>query len=48
MVMTKEARIQQLENRVSLLRSRGEELNHNLINKALRQIRKLKREEQEQ
>ena len=48
MTMTNKARIQQLENRVSLLRSRGEELNHNLINKALRQIRKLKREEQEQ
>ena len=44
MTMTNEARIQQLENRVSLLRSRGEELNHNLINKALRQIRKLKKE----
>ena len=48
MIMTNKARIQQLENRVSLLRSRGEEMNHNLINKALRQIRKLKREEQEQ
>lgn len=46
MTMTNEARIQQLENRVSLLRSRGEELNHHLINKALRQIRKLKKESQ--
>lgn len=46
MTMTNEARIQQLENRVSLLRSRGEELNHNLIKKALRQIRKLERESQ--
>lgn len=45
MTMPKEVRIQQLENRVSLLRSRGEEMNHNLINKALRQIRKLKKEE---
>ena len=43
MIMTNEVRIQQLENRVSLLRSRGEELNRNLINKALRQIRKLKK-----
>ena len=46
MIMTNEVRIQQLENRVSLLRSRGEELNRNLINKTLRQIRKLKKESQ--
>lgn len=46
MIMTNEARIQQLENRVSLLRSRGEEMNHHLINKALRQIHKLKKESQ--
>ena len=45
MIFSKEARIQQLKNRVDLLRSRGEETNHNLINKALRQIRKLKKEE---
>ena len=48
MTMPKEARIQQLKNRVDLLRGRGEELNSKLINKALRQIRKLEREEQEQ
>jgi hypothetical protein len=48
MTMPKEVRIQQLKNRVDLLRGRGEELNSKLINKALRQIRKLEREEQEQ
>lgn len=37
-------RIKQLENRVSILRSRGEEMNRALINKALRQIRKLQKE----
>lgn len=46
MTMPKEARIQQLKNRVDLLRGRGEELNSKLINKALRQIRKLERESQ--
>lgn len=46
MTMTNEARIRQLENRVDLLRGRGEEMNGNLIRKALRQIRKLKRESQ--
>ena len=46
MTMTNEARIQQLKNRVELLRGRGEELNGNLIKKALRQIRKLERESQ--
>lgn len=46
MTMTIEARIQQLENRVELLRGRGEEMNGNLIRKALRQIRKLKKESQ--
>lgn len=47
MIMPKEARIQQLKNRVDLLRGRGEELNAKLIKKALRQIRKLEREDQE-
>lgn len=47
MTMPKEVRIQQLKNRVDLLRGRGEELNSKLINKALRQIRKLEREGQE-
>ena len=44
MIMPKEARIQQLKNRVDLLRGRGEELNAKLIKKALRQIRKLENE----
>lgn len=46
MTMPKEVRIQQLKNRVDLLRGRGEELNGKLINKALRQIRKLEKESQ--
>lgn len=44
MFLSPAERIKQLENRVSILRNRGEEMNRALINKALRQIRKLQKD----
>lgn len=44
MVGDKNARIQQLENRIDILRAKGEEKNRALINKCKRQLRNLKEE----
>lgn len=42
-MINNEAKIQMLENRVNLLKTRGEQMNKGLIAKAMRQIRKIQK-----
>ena len=44
MKLSKESEILKLENRIESLKAKGEIINQGLINKAMRQLRKLKEE----